>query len=760
MAEQSTTGDVQRRSRLWAALLYVAALLFVQYYVIDPTTKIDDNDIWLFSGLASLIFASRVLTPHYTQADDAAINGFFSLGAMLAAIPALAVPTRPPDINDQIVVGTAIAWSAFVFVLGVFVLLLRRPGKQESRTWLLAIEKVVRGLGGATVIYTVVILAAVWLFHRQSALQVLAILTAWLVISLRPIEGLLSLIHWASNRPPAATGEVVGTVCAYQSPGIVLLRQTGERSLARGTALIVSDEHGPTMPGVVLNEVGRDEGNLVRVLVEPFPVGHAGAAQRVAHGTAQLTSFSDADRAAIPILSRVEGLCGVVDTDTDLLTLQFEVIDEQNLAEGRLVEATIGDKSVLYQVIQGVARDEVVQQKNKYGYVRAAARKIGMWDATSGHFKPVEWLPTINSPVFLRQPETTPVSADAVGHFPDTSYHIGYSASDGVTHNTAILGILGVGKSFLALELVERMIAAGVKVLCLDLTNQYAIHLADFLDTDHEKNLDDELRAAGAGRAVKPDVEAGGSRPAFREKVQEQLKAFLDPANGRYLRILNPSQFEVTRQDSKPYNNNAAMATLTAAEITAIFSEAALVACQALEMTDEARLCLVYEEAHTLIPEWNSVAADGDKQATAASARAILQGRKYGLGCLVITQRTANVTKSILNQCNSVFALRSFDDTSREFLSNYIGRDYAQVLPTLPQRHAVFFGKASSCSNPVMIRVNDRNAFTAAFREVHPPPPLPPAVVAPEAAPAQTGAPQTMPGPGQAAPELDDDIPF
>jgi uncharacterized protein len=188
---------------------------------------------------------------------------------------------------------------------------------------------------------------------------------------------------------------------------------------------------------------------------------------------------------------------------------------------------------------------------------------------------------------------------------------------------------------------------------------------------------------------------------------------------------MNPSQFEVTRQDSGMYNNDASMATLTPTEITAIISDAALAVCQELGMTDQGRVCLVYEEAHSLVPEWNSVVADGDRAATSRSARAILQGRKYGLGCMLITQRTANVTKTILNQCNTIFAMRTFDDTGKEFLSNYIGRDYTGVLPSLEARHAIVFGKASSCENPVLVRLNDRDRFLAVFRPQHPPSKLP-----------------------------------
>lgn len=88
-------------------------------------------------------------------------------------------------------------------------------------------------------------------------------------------------------------------------------------------------------------------------------------------------------------------------------------------------------------------------------------------------------------------------------------------------------------------------------------------------------------------------------------------------------------------------------------------------------MTDVARCCIVLEEAHSLVPEFNAIVNDGDKAATNGTAKAILQGRKFGFGCLLITQRTANVTKSILNQCNSVFALQMFDATGMEFLRNY-----------------------------------------------------------------------------------------
>ena len=79
----------------------------------------------------------------------------------------------------------------------------------------------------------------------------------------------------------------------------------------------------------------------------------------------------------------------------------------------------------------------------------------------------------------------------------------------------------------------------------------------------------------------------------------------------------------------------------------------------------------------------------------------------YGIGALVITQRTANIAKTILNQCNTIFALQSFDQTGLEFLKNYIGEGHAHALSTLLKRHVVVFGKASSSRRPVIAKLNE-----------------------------------------------------
>ena len=705
---------IDKKGRTFATVLYLIALVIIQWTIVGQGFPINEKLLWFANGVASLILGSRLLNPHFVPPADVATNSFVAGGTLIAALAA-----KPVLYSDLAIIWVAFSACAVCFLISIIVLLVKRTHGLETRAWVLSIERGVKAFGAPRTIFTLVILILAWVFHRNSPVELYAILTAWaLIVALDPIEGLWEFVGWMRGKFDLNEPDAIGIVAAYQAPGLVLIRQDDDVRYKPGTLMAISDGQGPTTLGVALNYVGRDEGILLRVLSLPVPVAlkeRAGKAA-IGSGAASLLAVGDEEAQAVRVLERIGSLCGIVDSDSDLEFIEIEVTNDEEISEGRLVDVKVRGKDIIYQIIGGVTREDAIQQKNKYGYVRAKARKIGQWNLESKKFDPTEWLPRINAPVFIKSTDAFEHNADAVGHFPGTDYQISINISDAVTHNTAILGILGVGKSYLSIELVERMIAKGIKVICLDLTDQYATLLSDFVDPGYQDNANQALSAAAQGRPVAIGREEGGSLHAFNKGVNTKISAFLEPSTEQSILIFNPAEFRVSKQTTNAFQGQAAFTDLTPCEITAMFSNATLTACQQLGMTDTARACLVYEEAHSLVPEWNSVVSDGDKNATAASARAILQGRKFGLGCLLITQRTANVTKTILNQCNSIFAMRTFDDTGKEFLGNYIGSEYSRVLPSLKERHAVFFGKASSCDDPVMIRLNDRDKFLEAFR--------------------------------------------
>ncbi len=269
-----------------------------------------------------------------------------------------------------------------------------------------------------------------------------------------------------------------------------------------------------------------------------------------------------------------------------------------------------------------------------------------------------------------------------------------------------------------------------LKIICIDITNEYGneeklpCYIADGLIEKDTENVFsginakyDYIETDGTGQFRKLIPEKSGNLKEYREALRADLISFIfnrdtlseqyEVSNHKRVRIYNPDYHKVSQGEKMGIH--VLTPPLTQSEKTRIISEEIFKILMKFPPTggNKARVLLVLEEAHSLVPEWNSVSNEGDKQATSGTAKVILQGRKYGLGSLVITQRTANISKSILNQCNTIFALRVFDDTGKQFLENYIGHDYSNVLPTLEERHAIAIGKAMRLKQPVILELND-----------------------------------------------------
>lgn len=716
-------------TRLWILILYVIGLFVASRYALGTwLPPASEKGLWFYSGLAAILLGSLLLSPFYTKPADAISNAVAAMVALLAINIWSPEKYEPFERTLWFVITV---YAALVALAGTIAIAFKDSSAPSLQKLSKSLYVLCDKIGAPHYVFSAVFLFSLVAFHRGNPREYLVIGLAWAVfVALRPLEVMTDIGRrladiWRSS----PVGEYFGIVVGHETPGIVLVRHEPEKTAGLGDMLVVSADDGRPTLATALDHVGFAEGRWlravylplaedVRVMLDDVDVGH--------NPLRAVLVRPDSEIAGIPAVTEAvekvkRSMVGLVTVDSDISQVQFEIVrSDLDLAEGRLLEVNIGSGPVLYQVVNGITKEEIVQQKNSRGYIRGTAKKIGRWNAEDHRFNVAKWVPHPNTSVFLVDATSSTPKKEAVGHFPGTDYPVMVNVNQLVTHNTAILGILGAGKSFLSLELVERMIKEGVKVICLDLTNQYASELKPYYDEAKEQAEIKALQDVGppGKTSFKKNVEEGGSTQQFKKKVGEALRVFLDPGNKeKFLKIFNPVKFEVWRQDSRQHpDGTASMAMLTPTEITRFFAEAALDVLQGQGMTDHARCCLVFEEAHSLIPEFTAIASEGDKAATNGTAKAILQGRKYGLGCVVITQRTANVTKTVLNQCNSVFALRVFDATGMEFLRNYVGGDYAGVLSTLEDRHAVFFGRASSCKNPVLIQLNDRDSFLAVFR--------------------------------------------
>ncbi len=113
-------------------------------------------------------------------------------------------------------------------------------------------------------------------------------------------------------------------------------------------------------------------------------------------------------------------------------------------------------------------------------------------------------------------------------------------------------------------------------------------------------------------------------------------------------------------------------------------------------------MLLVCEEAHRYVPGDDRTGFAPTKRAIARIAK---EGRKYGLGLCLVSQRPAELSISSLSQCNTIFALRMGNEHDLKFVQHTVpdsSRWLVEALPTLNTREAIVIG--DSVTVPMHIR--------------------------------------------------------
>ena len=125
------------------------------------------------------------------------------------------------------------------------------------------------------------------------------------------------------------------------------------------------------------------------------------------------------------------------------------------------------------------------------------------------------------------------------------------------------------------------------------------------------------------------------------------------------------------------------------------------------EKEDRHPVAMLCDEAHLYIPA-RALADSSDSIAVEIFERIAKEGRKYGVGLAVISQRPSEVNKTVLSQCNNVIAMRltNGDDQTviKKLLPDSLG-SFSELLPVLDVGEALVVGDASLL--PTRIRISE-----------------------------------------------------
>jgi DNA helicase HerA-like ATPase len=92
-------------------------------------------------------------------------------------------------------------------------------------------------------------------------------------------------------------------------------------------------------------------------------------------------------------------------------------------------------------------------------------------------------------------------------------------------------------------------------------------------------------------------------------------------------------------------------------------------------------LLLVCEEAHRYAPQDVRLGFGPAKRALARIAK---EGRKYGIGLGLISQRPSELSSTILSQCNTVFAFRMLNERDQEIIQANLAEASPSMFSALP----------------------------------------------------------------------------
>jgi DNA helicase HerA-like ATPase len=115
----------------------------------------------------------------------------------------------------------------------------------------------------------------------------------------------------------------------------------------------------------------------------------------------------------------------------------------------------------------------------------------------------------------------------------------------------------------------------------------------------------------------------------------------------------------------------------------------------------------IIEEAHTFIPS----AREGTSEAVSLPVvrRIITEGRKFGTGLVLISQRPSRVDETIISQCNSFLVLRLVNPRDQNYVQNImenLSKSDARMLPGFGPGQGIVSGQVVRFPLPVSIKMD------------------------------------------------------
>ena len=113
---------------------------------------------------------------------------------------------------------------------------------------------------------------------------------------------------------------------------------------------------------------------------------------------------------------------------------------------------------------------------------------------------------------------------------------------------------------------------------------------------------------------------------------------------------------------------------------------------------------IILEEAHRFAP--NRSEEDSQNQSMQLTRQIAQEGRKFGVGLILISQRPSRLDETALSQCNSFVIMRLINPADQKFVRTVIetvGEEEAKLLPDLDIGEALICGQCVQF--PILVKI-------------------------------------------------------
>lgn len=683
---------MSQRYRLILIALSLATLLAVGYSLTGGFAFVFGH-FWFASGLLLLILLSLIDQPHFSKDSNILVN------AITAGISLLLVEQKDRD---------AIYWvffltTSYLLLSSYAFLWIRQRPLFEEHKLVRLLARLNREIGKPEALFSAFFLWGAFKQFGAGTGEFNALLLYWALFIVLNIPALArSIEDFFSIESTCDQTSALGEIFGVQSKNTFLVKlfdatKRQEKAKVFDFVEFKYSTDDRVRKGLVLDVYLLNQEQWVKILSND-QIERIFRAEPLFSNHSLDVVYKIKD---IPESDFLNKFVGIVTENSRIGHIRFIYNSRIEISEGQLLQVRINEKEVLYQIVEGITRIETLEQKNQTALIIGEALQLGTWSSERLQFEQFGWVPSINSPVFLASNIAEPqigVDEYVIGNIPNTNYPVTLNKTMAMSHHMAVIGVTGTGKSVFSRNLIREFLRGeDVKVICIDFTGEY---VGKFQDLDPKKTISDKraeelfkdidfIEKTIAGNYNKDNDQSLIRKQKVSKDILEELTAFLQGED-------KLSIFELPHVE-----NTSGVLTYTKTFFRVLFHIAKT------QGNFGKRICLVLEEAHTIVPEWNfsSVSDKVSQPLLNSIAQIALQGRKFNVGLLVIAQRTANVSKTILTQCNTIVSFQEFDKTSSDFLANYFGQDIVASLPKLKFRQAIAAGKAFRSSVPMIFEV-------------------------------------------------------